>query len=231
MRYSVVTPTICRPSLARLCASVDIQTQPDWEHLVVIDVPRDQMSREQQKVLSSITSKQNRTFAYCDKKHNNYGHTCRHQIWERAKGDYILYVDDDDYLADENVLKTLDSVTAPWAVFPMLRHGQFFLGLPPGICKTGTGMFIHKREIGRWPNTNEYEADGAFVEELKRGYCYQVVDSAPLVVQPKSSCGVSNPESWFGDKRASLIRRWVQYRYLAKTLITRTVMPGKQNDV
>ncbi len=217
MRYTIVTPTICRPSLERLCRSIDSQTQSDWEHMVVIDTPRNKLSRDQRKVLASITPKENRLFSYCATRHNNYGHTCRHQIWEHAKGDYIIYVDDDDYLAHKDALRMLDSVAEPWAVFPILRHGKTFLNLPPGTFNTGTGMFIHKREVGRWPDSDSYEADGLFVEELTRRYAYQVLDCEPLVIQPRSSCGVSNAENWFGNKLARLTARWLSYRYCAKT--------------
>ena len=194
-----MTPTVCRQSLLRLCRSIDSQTQSDWEHLVVFDIPGDRLTKDQRQVVTCIPSKQNRSYFYCDRKHNNYGHTCRHQIWEHAKGDYILYLDDDDYFADRDALKELDSVTEPWAVFPVLRHGKVFFNLPPGVSKTGTGMFIHKREIGRWPDSELYDADGSFVEELKQKYKYQVVGSRPVVVQPKTSFGISNPESWFGE--------------------------------
>jgi glycosyltransferase involved in cell wall biosynthesis len=221
MRYTIVTPTICRRSLPRLCESIDGQTQSDWEHLVVIDMPRDNMTADQREIIKSIPRKANRSYSHCERKHKNYGHTCRHQIWEHAKGDYIFYVDDDDYLADKDVLRTLDSVTEPWAVFPILRRGQTFFNLPPGYCRTGTGMFIHKRATGRWPDVDLYEADGAFVEELKQRHPYQVLDSRPLVVQPTSSWGVSNAESWLGAKLAVLVGRWHWFRRSPKS---RTVL-------
>lgn len=217
MRYTIVTPTICRQSLLRLCRSIDEQTQSDWEHLVVIDTPKDRLSKNQQQIIASLPSRENRSYSYCTRRHNNYGHTCRHEIWERAQGDYIFYLDDDDYLADPDVLKELDCVTDPWAIFPVLRHGNIFLKLPPGTEKTGTGMFIHKKEIGRWPDLDLYEADGSFVEGMVQRYSYEVLNSRPLVVQPKSSCGVRNAESWFGGKVANLRARWIFYRYCVRT--------------
>src|SRR5882757_9847970 len=126
MRYTIVTPTICRQSLLRLCRSIDSQTQSDWEHLVVIDMPCDSMTKDQREIMASIPSQANRSYFYCDRRHNNYGHTCRHQVREHAKGDYILYVDDDDYLAHKDALKALDVIAEPWAVFPVLRHGKIF---------------------------------------------------------------------------------------------------------
>ncbi|MCU1301034.1 MAG: hypothetical protein JWQ87_1318 [Candidatus Sulfotelmatobacter sp.] len=221
MRYSIITPTICRESLLRLFLSIDGQTQSDWEHLVVIDTPHHSLTRDQRKIIEStlIPPRANRSFSYCERKHNNYGHTCRHQAWERAKGDYILYLDDDDYLAHHEALSVLDSVVEAWAVFPVLRHGQLFFNLPPGTARTGTGMFIHKREIGKWPDSNAYEADGLFVEGLLQKYRYQALDCPPLVIQPKSSFGISNAESWYGDKAAKVIGRWELYRHRLKNRI------------
>lgn len=214
MRYSIVTPTICRSSLVRLCQSIDRQTQTDWEHLVVIDMPQKSMNGEQKAVLRTIGTRANRSVSYCEKKHKNFGHTCRHHIWEKVKGGYIFYIDDDDYLADAEVLRELDAVTEAWAVFPILRHGKRFFNLPPACGGTGTGMFIHKKETGRWPNMDAYEADGKFVEELRRNYAYQPLDVRPLVVQPTSSWGVSNAETWLGKRLTALSRRWHTYRRL-----------------
>jgi hypothetical protein len=221
MRYTLITPTICRESLLRLCRSIDTQTESDWEHLVVIDTPRDKLTRDQEKIVTStpLPPRGKRLFSYCERKHRNYGHTCRHEVWKHAKGDYILYIDDDDYLAHEDALRVLDSVVEPWAVFPVLRHGRLFFHLPPGTAKTGTGMFIHKREIGRWPDSDAYEADGLFVESLLQKYRYQVLRCPPLVIQPKSSFGVSNAEGWFGDKVAKLTGRWLWYRHRLNAIV------------
>jgi Glycosyl transferase family 2 len=216
VRYTIITPTICRESLLRLCKSLDAQSYSGWEHLVVIDLPYSEMSRAQRRILRLMPQRSNRILFHCDRRHNNYGHTCRHQVWDHVQGNYILYLDDDDYFADNDVLDTLNSVTEPWAVFPILRHGKLFFHLPPGTANTGTGMFIHKKEIGRWPDKDDYEADGSFVEELRRQYPYQVVDSRPLVHQPASSCGVPNAETWLGHKLANLRLLWLTRRYEAR---------------
>jgi hypothetical protein len=210
-----------------LCQSVDGQKHSGWEHLVVVDLPRARLTKEQQDILTSIPPNPKRVFSYCEKRHNNYGHTCRHQIWDRTKGDYIFYVDDDDYLADGDVLQTLDSVVEPWAVFPVLRGGGIFFNLPPGFARTGTGMFIHKRDTGRWPDSNSYGADGVFIEELRRKWPYQAVESRPLVIQPKASLGIQNTENWFGDKLLKLGYRWHKVRNLFNPRISRVKSGAK----
>jgi glycosyltransferase involved in cell wall biosynthesis len=177
------------------------------------------MAADQTAIIASIPPKVSRAYYYCEKQHHNYGHTCRHEAWKNAKGDYVFYIDDDDFLADRNVLKTLDSVTESWAVFPVLRHGRKFFHLPPRKDGTGTGMFIHRREIGKWPDSGAYEADGLFVEALKQQYPYQVVDSRPLVIQPTSNFGKSNRETWLDGELGNFVILWQRFRYFAKSRI------------
>jgi glycosyltransferase involved in cell wall biosynthesis len=196
VRYSIVTPTILRPSLLRLCASIAKQTEKDWEHLIVVDSPYEQLTPEQFDVFKVVAQSDRAvylktTFSFCNKRHNNYGHTCRHNAWELVKGEYIFYVDDDDYFAYEGVLTALNLVTKPWAIFPVMHYGSYFFNDPPGMCKTGTGMFIHKPFTGHWPDSDEYEADGRFIEKLKETYEYDSLVSVPvMVIQEKASKGL-----------------------------------------
>ena len=127
-----------------------------------------------------------RKITYCDRAHQNVGNTCRHNLWDSATGDYLFYLDDDKYLADNTVLETLKQVTEPWAVFPIHRFGQRFFNLPPALNATDAANFIVRRDIGRYPNSNYYASDGMLVEHLKFwGYPYQVVDGRELVVMPQ----------------------------------------------
>lgn len=189
VRYSIVTPTILRPSLRRLCESIDAQTEKDYEHVVIVDMPFMSVNDEQGELLQSIAQDPRRVIYHCVRRHNNYGHTCRHNVHRVLIGEYVFYVDDDDYLADDNVLTTLNMVHKDWAIFPVMHYGSYFFNDPPGLCKTGTGMFIHKKEIGRWPDDNSYEADGHFVETL-RNYPYDALSVVPMVIQEKASRGI-----------------------------------------
>src|ERR1700690_2991286 len=91
-RLSIVTPTILRSTLKRLCESIDRQTNQDFEHILVVDIPFKELTEEQKNNLPYRSV--NRQAFFCDKRHMNYGNTCRNLITPKLKGDYVLYIDD-----------------------------------------------------------------------------------------------------------------------------------------
>jgi glycosyltransferase involved in cell wall biosynthesis len=183
-RYSIITPSLLRPTLRRTCDSISAQSNPSWQHVIIADGPA-------QECAKLVPPDDRRKLLFCGTRHNDFGNTCRYNAWEHAEGEFCFYIDDDDYLADADVLTTLEQVTEPWAIFPVLWHGQHFFNVPPGINRTGSAMFIARREIGRWlPNRKEYAADGALVEHLIANYPYQTLkDVRPLAVLPESHYG------------------------------------------
>jgi len=184
MKLSIITPTIQRESLIRTCQSVNEQTFTDWQHIVMVDCP--QMDIE---LLKKLTHP-NRIFKLCDAPHKNFGNTCRHNAWEMATGEYILYLDDDNYLMDNKILEDIAPLlTGPWCLFPIFRHGSRFYNDPPRLCQTDTANFIVKKEFGRWLNITNYEADGLLVESLKQ-YPYRAFPNfRPIVNMPASNGG------------------------------------------
>lgn len=194
MRYTLITPTLLRPSLERLCASIDAQTCRDWEHLIAVDTETNAAAH---RLLARIKHAQ-RKISQCPRPHRNYGNTCRHSACLRAQGDYIFYLDDDNYLADPNVLRDLESVTAPWAIFPILLQGRPFFSDPPGFRRTDTANLIVRRELGTWPDVPDYEADGILVERLLQNHSYESLSTRrPLVVMPRNNFG----DRWFSWAR------------------------------
>lgn len=186
MRYSILTPTILRPSLLRACASIDSQTCSDWEHIVMVDVAVIEGDGEDNgsELLEAIAHPQ-RTVLRCERPHKNWGHSCRHRAWARAQGDYVYCLDDDNYLAHDGVLDYLKKVSGRWAIFPIRRLGETFFYDPPGLRLTDTGSILVRRELGPWPDSAKYEADGLFVEGLKQKYPYQVMrEGGELMVMP-----------------------------------------------
>jgi hypothetical protein len=188
MRYSIITPTLCRESLLRACESVDIQTDGDFEHLIAIDVPLliDKRARD---VIARVKKDPRRKLIRCGKQHRNFGNSCRHNLQAQAQGDYLLYLDDDNFWADANVLKTLNEVTEQWAIFTMLRVGVERLDIPPGFGKTDAGQIIHRRGLTRWPDNNKYAADGEMIDDLISKAPYQVLHTRPLLIYEQRSQG------------------------------------------
>jgi hypothetical protein len=182
-KFSIITPTIGRESLVRACRSVDAQTFTDWEHFVMVD--------SEFRTVPEALLNPRRIVKRCRTFHGNWGNTCRHLIWTRLHGEYVYALDDDNYLADTDVLKDLASVTEPWAIFPILRYGEPFFHDPPGLGRTDTGSFIVRRELGPWPDSPRYDADGVFVEHLRAHHRYASLGGLrPLMVMEKSGHGV-----------------------------------------
>lgn len=199
-RYSILTATLCRNSLLRTCESLQAQGTQDWEHLVAIDMPLvfDAVRRD---VIASIPADARRTFVRCGKNHGDYGNTCRRRLWGMAKGTFVLYLDDDNYLASRNSLSSMNGITGDWAIFPLLRHGARFYNDPPEFSKIDTANMLIKRELAEWPTppkderipnsgyTKSYCADWLLAERLLQ-YKYEALpDLDPVVVMEQTNRG------------------------------------------
>ena len=212
MRYSILTPTLCRPTLKRLCDSIDMQTNDSWEHIIMVDKPEHMLTGEDSRLLEDVMQpmRGRRRIHFCDKRHKNFGNTCRRNAFELAQGEYICQIDDDDYYADADSLKTLEQVTETWAIYPVLARGTRCHRNPPGIGLTGSAMFIYRRETGiRFSDNEHYAADGEVVEELKKKYKYQSLDrERELVIYPWANHGMEQK-----DIDARVLRRRGPLKY------------------
>lgn len=189
MRYSIITPTIVRSTLAQCCITINSQLEKDWEHIVIVDGIEADLSDEKRQRLEAIIHPQRKVY-FCDRQHGVCGNICRHNAWEFASGEYVYYLDDDDYLYNSTSLGRLNGVTKPWAVFPVIRFGSRFFNIPPGILVSTTCGMLLRRDIARWPDILEYESDGHFIEELKtKGYEYEAVDGESIAVMTASNRG------------------------------------------
>lgn len=169
-RFTVITPTLLRESLMQTCASLDQQSFRDWQHVIAVDVETDSST-----VLPWTDER--RELLLCGKRYANFGNTPRFLAWEKAKGEYLIHLDDDNVLADRKVLEDIDRALfragePQWALFPILRHGQRFFTDPPRSCHADTLNIVVKREIGRWPNIPDYTADGIWIDGLVRDHSY-----------------------------------------------------------
>lgn len=189
-RLSIVTATIVRSGMERLCESIDRQINRDWEHVIIVDMRPEELNELQRWRLNCLAQADGkRNIGFCEKRHKNYGNTCRYNIAPSLKGEYVIIMDDDDYFLDNRVFDTLAEVKGQWAVFPIMHWGTPYLFLPPASCRTGNAMFIYKRELARYPDVDIYESDGVLVEELKTKAPWEVLQCRPLVDMPVSNHG------------------------------------------
>lgn len=176
MRYSIITPSLGRDTLPRLCQSIDEQSCVDWEHIVMIDT-----SNIDEHLLSSIRHSK-RKIIHCSNDYRDWGNICRRNAWDLTSGEYLLYIDDDNYCADTGVLETLKFATEPVVLFPLLHRGTVALPEPIVIGRADSNALMVRREIGQWPALTTHEVDGVFIEQLTTDYPYEVFDDRALVV-------------------------------------------------
>jgi hypothetical protein len=168
---------------------VDRQTSKSWEHLVQID--DEYVNRPE--LYGNPTRR--RWVEPCGFRHNNYGNSCRHNAWERSTGEWIIHVDDDNFLSDNDILldmqSALEGLDNPWAIFPILRHGRRFFYDPPGCCYVDTANMVMRREFAKWPDGPEYTMDGIFCDRLKVEHPNYAAfpDFRPIIVMPASNEG------------------------------------------
>lgn len=184
IRLSIITPTILRPSLARCIDSVNAQSYGEWQHIIMVD-----------KGWHWVNSSDSRRTIYrCEEDHHNSGNTCRHNAWDHATGDYIWHLDDDNYIADPDILTMIADYLAQAhypivAMFPIMRFGQIFFSPPPRSCHCDTMNLIVKRPYARWPDRPEYTADGFWAEDLVREHGFTAFHSRPIGVMDTQGKG------------------------------------------
>lgn len=177
--FTVITPSILRPSLLDTCRSVDGQRYTKWQHIVAVDIPEAELTPAQRELVESVRHPQ-RLVRFCEVSHRNFGNTCRHNAFREVTGDYLLYMDDDDvYLGEAFETLNREIGDEMWGVFPVERFGHVFFNIPPGHSMTCSNQFFCK-PLHPWPDNASYCADGEFVDFLRETYPYLVVNSEPL---------------------------------------------------
>lgn len=165
--FSIITPTIRRSTLLKCASSVRDQTYPLREHLISPDSPPT----------------------------GDFGNSARRRIFPRATGDYILYLDDDNYFAHPEALSDihdhLRSLAFPdWALFPIDYCGSRYFHNPPSQGLVDTANLVVRREYAEWPDTPAYEADGQYAERLVRTRPYAAFPHCrPIICVPTANKG------------------------------------------
>lgn len=178
VKFSIITPTLLRKSLLRTCKSIDDQSYYNYEHLVMVDLPTNEIISEERAILREINKNPRRRITYLNKRHNDFGNTPRNIACKSATGTYIMYLDDDDFYINNtlqeiyNQLQLLDR-HPDMAVFRCIRKNSEFTNWPPAVCKTVSCQWMHKRNIDgkeiAWPTHDKgYFSDGNFLESVKK---------------------------------------------------------------
>ncbi|MDH3651806.1 MAG: glycosyltransferase [Saprospiraceae bacterium] len=98
IKFTAIVPTYNRCELLKIAVdSVLNQTYPNWELIIVVDGATDNT----ETYLKSITDDRIRTF-YQDKGERS---KARNLGIEMASGDYVLFLDDDDYLLPDHLMQ------------------------------------------------------------------------------------------------------------------------------
>ena len=186
--FTIITPTVERESLIKCCASVDEQSFSSWQHVIAVD-----KSEINHDFMDQFAHPQRHIFS-CGKSYRNGGNTPRHLAWAYATGEWLLHIDCDNYISDAHVLAdlavALECVDDQWALFSILRHGLPFYFDPPVPNYFDTANAVVRREIGRWPDIDDYASDGVWVNALREKYPYRAFPTfRPIVVMPTSSFG------------------------------------------
>lgn len=183
--FSIITPSLMRPSLVATCDSIDSQTFRDFEHIVQLDV-----ETIDNLIFARIDHPQRWVFQ-CERPHRDGGNTCRRLAWEKSTGIYQWCVDDDNTVADERILEdmadALECAGRPdWGLFSITRLGLRFYADPPRSCHVDSMNVVIKREFAQWPDTDSYCSDGILVDGLiERGIPYAAFpDHRPIGVIP-----------------------------------------------
>lgn len=191
-KITIITPTWNRPLdvIERCIISVKYQTYQNYEHLICSD-------GFEQNVKDLIQQKKDSKLSYLnlDKHYKDYANTVRQHCLMKAKGDYILFLDDDNLIFPhflEKMLNALENTknNVAFSLCKIIHLGPLpnHLGTPPKILSgvpvkvqnVDTLQLLIKKEallkIGGWNKTQGYLADGYTYQKLAENYEYVVVD-------------------------------------------------------
>ena len=156
-KFTIITPTLLRDGLSKTCKSIEKQRYTNWEHIVVVDLPKTQVPNWK---IRSIAHPQ-RKIVLLEKNCNDYGNTPRLIAYNYVAGDLVMYLDDDDYYIyrNEPFQRLVDYFNCYFpnkllpnlGVFPARRLGQRFFHFPPRLDLTVSCQYFHKPIINGLP--------------------------------------------------------------------------------
>jgi glycosyltransferase involved in cell wall biosynthesis len=199
---SVITPTWQRAELLleRCVPSVQAQTYPDIEHVIVSDGP-------DQELAQAITALGMTRPGQLAQRHvirfaqlaehdpdRHWGHLARQHGLRLARGKLVAYLDDDDAYRPHHVAALASALVlqpgASFAYSRMQRHTvppEVIGSDPPALAKISTQLLMHRRELATdWGPDALYEEDWRLVSRwLHAGAAYAFVNDVTVDVWPE----------------------------------------------
>lgn len=104
------------------------------------------------------------------------GNGIRDKIIRRARGDFLVFVDDDDYVPEGSfniIRRAIEAQPHRPHLFSMISHDRRILRNELGMCSVGGPQFVPPNDpskLGCWDNMNETAADWIFIDDTLRHY-------------------------------------------------------------
>jgi GT2 family glycosyltransferase len=191
VRVTVITPTYRRdPRVVSRCIDcLRIQTEQAYEHLICSD------GAEEAPIKALVGSVKDPRVSYqftSVKKPGDFGNVVRSEMLKKAKGDFILFMDDDNVILPnylETMIAAIEKAGAAFAVCRIVHFGplredavgvppQVLTGVPVKLYHIDTLQVLVRREamqdIG-WDMEKGYLADGHTLQKLGEKYPHVVV--------------------------------------------------------
>jgi hypothetical protein len=185
---TVITPTYKRDSgvIRRSYDCLKLQSVAQWEQLICSDGGDEEHVR---KLVEDIGDERVSYHHLDAKKDGDYGNTCRAEMLKRARGRYVLFLDDDNVILPkylEIMIGALGDSGKDFAVCDVMHFGplnEAVAGKPP-VVLTGEPVKLYsvdplqilvKREAMQdvgWDVDRGYIADGVSLEALGDKYEY-----------------------------------------------------------
>lgn len=183
---TVITPTFRREAkiVRRSTYCLQLQTLVDWEQLICSDGADEPSIRELVTNLKDPRVKYTHTDT---KKPGDFGNTVRNEMLKKARGKYVVFMDDDNVILPgylETMVKAVETSGADFAVCRVVHFGPLnesevgkaplvLTGFPVKLFHVDSLQVLVKREamlaVG-WNTERGYVADGVSLEALGAKY-------------------------------------------------------------
>ena len=174
MRFSIITPTYARPAeLVRCIASVRAQTYRKYEHLICSDGH----SASDEQCVKSYKDKRMKYSHVKREGRSYYGNKQRNKLIQEAKGEYLIFLDDDNCILPHYLKLAKDSIDGDGIYIFAIEHS--LIGMIPKsnqikLNEIDSLNFVVRKDIAQkfaW-NVMEYSADYSFIKSCEQ-YCIE----------------------------------------------------------